>query len=483
MGPKRQIVRTDAVVRVNILDVLPHQTALDVVGLQIGHGHDHHVRIHLHHQGDELHVPDVVSHDPGFAHGKDRVLRVGGDIVDRHIGMGQGIFDHALEVFVEAAALAVEHQALGLFALEEPVVVRFLLLLIGLQPLLLGGLPGLDLAEVLFALLQGLIVDGLGRRIEEVHKVQVPDGKDVADDPVDAHAGRDQEGEIGGKGHRKQAHAPLTPEALLPLEHVVPVLGPAQGEGGKAGQDRHQAQQRKQLCHLRHRTQVDPQEVHIHRPGLGDHILQAGDSEAHEVVIIGRVREHLHGLELGAAAQMLHAPQGRGRVHQRIAEVRRHVQKMLHGIVDHLNQAEHQQDLDDHRHHPQHGGVFFPLVQRHGLVRDGVLVPVMGGGDPVDLRLEPDHLDGVLLHHNGQGQQDDLAEEGEQQDGDSVVPDQPVAQIHDPSQRRADIGVDEGHRFSSLLSRCNTPAGYSLFSPELFRSQCRKQRPASCGWR
>ena len=53
--------------QVYIFNILAHIASLYMVILQIRHGHDHHVRIHLHHQRYQLFFTDIVASDPGIA--------------------------------------------------------------------------------------------------------------------------------------------------------------------------------------------------------------------------------------------------------------------------------------------------------------------------------------------------------------------------------------------------------------------------------
>ena len=49
------------------------------------------------------------------------------------------------------------------------------------------------------------------------------------------------------------------------------------------------------------------------------------------------------------------------------------------------------------------------------------------------------------IDDDGQGQENDLAQEGKQQNCKAVIPDELVAEVHQIPQRGADEGVDERH--------------------------------------
>ena len=123
-------------------------------------------------------------------------------------------------------------------------VVIMLLLFIRLQLLFLLRVLHFQLFEILFALLQCRIVNVLRGLIEEIHKVQICNGKQVAGNPVKSHTCGYQIGKIGGESHGEDGNAPAAQEALLLLEHVIPVLRPAQQERRAAGQHRNQRNQR-----------------------------------------------------------------------------------------------------------------------------------------------------------------------------------------------------------------------------------------------
>ena len=48
-------------VQVDVFDVFSYDGALDMVGLKVGHGHDEHVGVQAHHEGNEGDRPDVVA--------------------------------------------------------------------------------------------------------------------------------------------------------------------------------------------------------------------------------------------------------------------------------------------------------------------------------------------------------------------------------------------------------------------------------------
>ena len=113
--------------------------------------------------------------------------------------------------------------------------------------------------------------------------------------------------------------------------------------------------------------------------------------------------------QLTAHPQLRYAHQRRGGAFQAAADIRREVEHMLHGMVDHLDHAQHQQNLNEQRDHTQHGTIAFPLIQLHAVVGNGIPVAEILQVDPVQFRLNPDHLDGVFLHPNRNREKNNLA--------------------------------------------------------------------------
>ena len=123
------------------------------------------------------------------------------------------------------------------------------------------------------------------------------------------------------------------------------------------------------------------------------------------------------------------------------------MEQMLHGMVDHADQTQHQYDLDHQGNDPQGRAVLLPFIQFHTQIRNGVPVAVVLRVDPVQLRLKLHHLNGILLNHNAQRQQDQLAQQRKKQNGSPIGPNQLIAAPHQPAQRNSEERVNQRHRY------------------------------------
>ena len=127
-----------------ILNVFTDITALYMIIIQIRHGHNHHVRIHFHHQCNQLFFTDIISPDPVvcFCLLKYRIGRIACDIMNR-----QQILDNIFKIFVKTIIFRVKNQMLIGYREKSPVV-RFF-------PRRIGVMPGLfSAAAYIFQLCQ-----------------------------------------------------------------------------------------------------------------------------------------------------------------------------------------------------------------------------------------------------------------------------------------------------------------------------------------
>lgn len=81
-----------------------------MVFFKVRGGHDHNVRLQLHHQGDQPGFIHIVGMDFGFTFLEDGIVGVFGHIMDDDIRFPQKRLDNILKIFVVAAALRIENQ-------------------------------------------------------------------------------------------------------------------------------------------------------------------------------------------------------------------------------------------------------------------------------------------------------------------------------------------------------------------------------------
>ena len=95
-------VRAVHIVRhIDVLDVLAHKGTLDMKALEIGRRHHDNIRLHLHHQHDQLVLTDIIWLKPVTLHLKNTVLRIARDIADHHVRLLQKSFYDVLVIFVK----------------------------------------------------------------------------------------------------------------------------------------------------------------------------------------------------------------------------------------------------------------------------------------------------------------------------------------------------------------------------------------------
>ena len=208
---------------VHVVDVLAHVRALDVGVVELWRAHGHHVGVHLHHEGDEATLADVVRQEARLVLGdsEDLVIRVVRDVVDLDIRVGEQPLDGALEVLVEAASLRVEHKMLALDG-EEALVVGALppRMGIALVPLPLGSGRRFELLERVAGSVEHWVIDVFGGLDDGVAGELDGDGHEVRADPVERHAAGHERSEAQRERDRDAVGRRLLGAGLLVLERV-----------------------------------------------------------------------------------------------------------------------------------------------------------------------------------------------------------------------------------------------------------------------
>ena len=103
-----------------------------------------------------------------------------------------------------------------------------------------------------------------------------------------------------------------------------------------------------------------------------------------------------------------------------------------HSALNGFNYAHQENNLENHRNGGSKRIVFFLFVELRLFLRNSILVAVVIRGNEIQIRLHLHHFDGVFLHPDGDRHQDQLTQEREQNDRDSVVSTQAVALHNHP---------------------------------------------------
>ena len=450
---------------VDVLHVLLHQGALDEILVEIGGGHDHHVCLQLHHQGDELLEANVVGLDPRLLLGdlEDHVARIVGDVMDGHTGLLQERVNDGLEVLVESALLGVEDHVL-VHDGEKPLVVllfpcQILLVCRGMLTVAVQLFQLLQGAAALFQLLIIHVFFGVDHGVEDIH---LHDGEDVTRYPVHGDSRGNADTQVQGDTHRHHHESVLAELTLLVLDHVGAVLGKAQQPGGDTRHHGNQDVRSQHLCG--NGQQVDPQEGDIEALHLGDHRSQSlgrhagdhrgrGDGSAldgiHDHQLVGRIL----GIRLNGLCQGLDHPGI-------------HAEQVVQRVVDGLHHTQQQNDLQDQGDEGQKRMVVLFFEELGLLIREGIHVAVVIGLQEVHRGLDLDHIDGILMHPHRKRKQHDLGGQGEQHDGPAVIADDLPAPLHQVSEGDAYI-VHNIHVDSSLQinRRCSCRGSISQPAP------------------
>ena len=363
---------------IDIFDVFAVVAALVLVISQVGHGHDHHVRLQLHEQRDQLFLSDIVRNDPRFLFRdlKDLVIRIAGHIVYGQLAVFQDVGNDPLVILIETAALGIENQMFVPHG-EKALVVRFLPVFI--LPAAYGLPAGVGIGgQFLPGFLQVSPVNLLFRRAHPVQHHLLQNSEQVAEDPVEAHSGGHCKSQYQADTDRNRHGGKLCRFALAFLKRIQPVLAQAQDRCRQSCQHRDQ--------------QVNP-------PGRG---RRCGKVKAQETRIQVRL------------------PQP-------------HVR-----MIDDLDQADQQDHLNRHRDHGGERAVMCFFIQKSLFIGYLVRVTEILDLQPVHRRFQANHFDAVCVHPQGYRQQDHLGHKGKQDHSQAVVARQAVGDPHQPAKRRAD---------------------------------------------
>ena len=85
----------------------------------------------------------------------------------------------------------------------------------------------------------------------------------------------------------------------------------------------------------------------------------------------------------------------------------------------------------------KHGVIVLTLIEIVLLFRDSILIAEELRLDAVHLRVHLHHLDGVLLHHDGNRKKDNLRDKRKDHNGPPVIPGEPVAEVKNNAEKAA----------------------------------------------
>ena len=115
---------------------------------------------------------------------------------------------------------------------------------------------------------------------------------------------------------------------------------------------------------------------------------------------------------------------------------------MLERVINNLDQAENDGDMNEGGKTADPGIVAFPFKQFVLLRTDLFLITGIELFDLIDLRLELHHFDRVFLDHQRDREKNDLGDQREKDDRHAVILNKIIAKVHDPTERFAEYCID-----------------------------------------
>ncbi len=380
---------------VNIFNVAADDGALDMVGLQVGHGHDDDRHVQLGEEGAEVLIADVIGDEVRLVHAENAVVRVAGDVMDDELRMMEQVIQDLGVVIIEAVLLGIEDDELIFRVHEAVAVVAFTQV-----ELPFHFAAGFRLfAVVRFLGLRfgtGGVVDVFLRGVDFIQDRELYDCHQVRADPVKPDAGGDDEGEVEGKEDEEDRHAPLLQLALLTLQHVLMFLINAQRQRAQA-RDEGDEKCRARTVEGRGLGEMNAEEVEVH----GLDLLESLRGEQPRITHRVRDAAVLNGfddLQFGGAAGERRAESFTREGDERLRGLFRYTEKVLKRVVDDLDQAEDDRDLNGGRQAAEAGVVSLAFEELVLFLGNAFLVAVVELLDLVNLRLQFHHLDRILLH-------------------------------------------------------------------------------------
>lgn len=359
--------RGHVVEHVHVFDVAAHIGALDVEIVQIAQGGHHHVGVHLHHERDGALLADVVGEQPRLAFRQGEHLVVG--VVRDVVDADVGMGEQPSDGALEVLVKA------AALRVEDDVLAGD-----GEEPFEIGLLAlGEGVALVPLRLLLADGVQALQFLAAGVELVVVDVLRWLDDDVAgDLHQDGEQiradpvEGHAGRHKHaQEERERDGKPVGGVLFEACLLLL---QGVDDVLGA------------------------AHGYRGQAGQH----GHDPRQATVLDG---DEAQKLGAGGAA--------------------------VGDAVDDVDEAEQNEDLDGQRDEAEHRVVVLLLVERRLLLADGLRVAEVANLDAVERRHQLHHDDGVLLHPQRHGHEDDLNDDSEQQDGEPPVMGERIARVDD----------------------------------------------------
>ena len=123
-----------------------------------------------------------------------------------------------------------------------------------------------------------------------------------------------------------------------------------------------------------------------------------------------------------------------GLLGQKLNGGRVQAEQVLEGIVDDLDQAQNNGDLDQEGEEALEAAVTLLFIEGLLFLQDQAAVAEMPLLDIVQGRPDPGHDQGVFLGHKREGEHEQAGDQGEENDGQSIVFDCLEAKVHQVTQ-------------------------------------------------
>ena len=121
------------------------------------------------------------------------------------------------------------------------------------------------------------------------------------------------------------------------------------------------------------------------------------------------------------------------------------MKQIIERVIDNADHAHQKDQLDRQGNQAGQWIIFFSFEELGLLLGDGIGIPEKLDFNAVERRLHFDHFDGIFLYPNRNGEQNHLGQQGEGDDGDAVIADEPITPFHDIAQRQCQPADDGTH--------------------------------------
>ena len=162
-------------------------------------------------------------------------------------------------------------------------------------------------------------------------------------------------------------------------------------------------------------------------------------------------------------------------------------------IIDYINNTHQQNQLESQRNQISQWLIMLSLIKFILLLWYFLTIAKILCLDKIHLRLHFYHFYGISLYHKGNRKQNNLSQKSEEQNGQKIIMQQVITEIHQPSQNIANQADYTIHRipfpyYVSFCSVSSSSSGRTLLSyayrsyMRLPRQWIRRPRPESHMW-